>query len=209
MKENILSFKNNILKRPKILVAGLIILIIIPLAIGFAANFFQKLPAGSKDEQTDFAHTSLAFSEEPKISSASGMYEMDIAINSRDNNVSGAKLELVFDPKVLGNVDIKPGSFLPNPTVISKKIDAVNGRITYVLESADGVKGEGTVAVISFSKLTNQETTINFLPQTQVSAQGFDQSVLKETVSGIIEAIPSPINTPESVSPEISQQPKQ
>ncbi|MBI4097488.1 MAG: hypothetical protein HY426_00435 [Candidatus Levybacteria bacterium] len=189
MGEIIENLKKIRLSRPRVLVAGVIILIIIPLVIDLAAKISPDLPLRvSKDKEVDFAHTSLAFSEEPRISSTSSMLEIDLNINSGDNTVSGIKLELVFDPKVLGGVDIRPGSFLSNPTVISKEIDRANGKITYNIESAQGTKGEGAIAIISFSKLNNQETIISFLPQTFVTAQGFDQSVLRETVSAVIEA---------------------
>lgn len=211
MEENIGNLKKNRLSKPGILVAGLIVLIVIPLVVGLAAKIFPGIPTGLKDEKTDFAHTSLSFSEEPRVSSISGTYEVDLNVDTDDNNISGVSLELAYDPKSLGKVDIKPGNFLPNPAVIEKEIDTVNGRITYILGprlGSEGVKGKGTVAVISFSKLNNSETTIDFLPQTQVSAQGFDQSVLRETVSAVIGALPSSSDV-NFISPEGTQNPSQ
>ncbi len=173
-----------------LLVIGLVILTAVLLAISLYSKGSSPFPVITKqDQDKDFAHTSLSLSEEPRSSSLSGVYEVDVLIDSEDNQVTGVQLELSYDPKVLGKVDIKPGSFLSNPVVILKKIDTTNGRITYMLGSQlgdAGVKGKGTVAVISFSKTGDNETFIDFLPQTLVTAQGLDQSVLKETVSGVI-----------------------
>lgn len=179
-----------------LLVVGLVILTGVLLAI----SLYSKGPSPissiiKKDEENNFAKTSLVLSEEVRKSSVSGVYEMDVNIDSDDNEVTGAQLELSFDPKVLGKVDIKPGSFLSNPVVILKKIDTASGKITYMLGNQlgePGVKGQGTIAVISFSKTGNEETFIDFLPQTIVTAQGLDQSVLKETVSAVIGNIQSP-----------------
>ena len=179
-----------------LLVIGLVILTGVLLAISLYSKGSSPIPSIIKnDEESNFAKTSLVLSEEVRKSSASGVYEVDVSIDSDGNEVTGVQLELSYDPKVLGKVDIKPGSFLSNPVVILKKIDTDSGKITYMLGNQlgnPGVKGQGTVAVISFSKTGDNETSIDFLPQTLVTAQGQDQSVLKETVSGVIGNPQSP-----------------
>lgn len=203
MEENLKNIKKNNLNKTWLLVAGLIALTVVLLVVSLTSKNFPGLPIGLKDEKTDFAHTSLAFSKEPKTSSVSGTYEIDITINSDDNQISNVQLELVFDPKILTKVDIKPGGFLNDPVILSKKIDSVNGRITYAIANKTGekaVKGEGVIAVVSFSKTSPEETTISFLPHTQVSG-GRSQSVLRETVSAVIGILPSPSNTQSLISP--------
>lgn len=185
------GFKIN---KTMLLVAGLVILTGVLLAISLSSKKISSIPTLTREQETDFAHTSLSISEEPRVSSLSGTYEVDVNIDSSDNKITGAQLELSYDPKVLTKVEIEPGDFLPNPVVILKKIDAQNGKISYVIGSQlgeNGVKGTGAIAVITFSKTDNQETTINFLPQTLITAEGSDQSVLKESVSGIISTLPS------------------
>lgn len=179
-----------------LLVTGLVILTGVLLAISLYSKGSSPIQEIIKNaEENNFAKTSLVLSEEVRKSSASGVYELDVNIDSDDNEVTGVQLELSYDPKVLGKVDIKPGSFLLSPVVILKKIDTTSGRITYMLGNQlgePGVKGKGTIAVISFSKTGDKETSIDFLPQTLVTAQGLDQSVLKETVSGVIGTLPAP-----------------
>ncbi len=182
--------KKNPFNKTLLLVVGLVILTGVLLFISLSQKN-PSIPGITREEKEDtsFAHTSLVLSEEPRASSISGVYEVDVIIDSEDNQVTGAQLELSYDPKVLGRVDIKPGTFLSNPVVILKKIDNTSGRITYMLGNQlgdAGVKGKGIIATLSFSKLSSQETSIEFLPQTLVTAQGFDQSVLRETVSTTI-----------------------
>ena len=184
---NLKKFKVN---KTVFLVIGLVILTAVLLAISLYSKGASPLPIiTNQNKEEDFAHTSLVLSEEPRASSLSGVYEVDVNIDSQDNEITGTQLELSYDPKVLGKVDIKPGDFLSNPVVILKKIDTASGKISYMLGNQlgdPGVKGQGTVAVISFSKTGDDETFIDFLPQTLVTAQGVDQSVLKETVSAVI-----------------------
>src|SRR3990167_10921912 len=188
MEENLKSIKNSSLNKTWLLVAGLVILTVALLVVSLNSKNFPGLPTSSKDVKTDFAHTSLAISDEPRTGTASGTYEVDINIETKDNEVTGAQLELVFDPKVLTKVDIRPGDFLNDPVILIKDIDSQNGRITYVFGNKPGqkaVKGKGKVAVISFSKAGQEQTNINFLPHTAVSAPGYNQSVLRNTTSAV------------------------
>lgn len=195
MEENVKSKKNSNLNKTWLLVAGLVILTAILLVVSLNSKNFPGLPSESKEVKTDFAHTSLSISEEPRASTVSGTFEVGITIDTDKNEITGVQLELTFDPSILGRVDIKPGDFLKNPAVLIKDIDIKNGRITYALGNRPGekaVKGTGTVAILSFSKGSQVETGINFLPHTAVSSPGHNQSVLKETVSAVIGPLPSP-----------------
>ena len=177
------------LNKTNLLVAGLVLLTAVLLIISLTSQNPINLPGGSKDIKTGFANTSLAFSQTPRVGTSSGIYEMDINIDSKDNKVTGAQLELTYDPKVLENVDIRPGGFLDNPVVIVKSVDETKGIIKFWLGNRieePGIKGDGTIAVISFSKLGAGQTQINFLPKTSISAEGIDQSVLRQTISAII-----------------------
>lgn len=193
MEKNLNQIKKTGLNKTWLLVAGLVILTVILLVVSLTTKNFPGLPSGGRDEKLNLAHTSLAFSEEPRASSVSGTYEVDLNINTGDNEVQAAQLELVFDPKILTKVDIQPGSFFENPTVLSKKIDSKNGRITFAIANSTQslpVKGTGVIATVSFSKSSTSETIISFLPHTQVSA-GRSGSVLKETVSAVIGVLSS------------------
>ena len=194
MEENVEKLKKNSLNKTWLLVAGLVILTVVLLVVSLTSKSFSPLPKSPKAVKTDVARTSLSISEEPRASTVSGTYETDVNINSDDNKISGVQLELVFDPKILTKVDIRPGDFLKNPVIIIKKIDLANGRISYALANKPGekgVRGMGSVAVISFSKASAQETNISFLPHTEVASPGNDQSVLRQTSSAVIGALPT------------------
>lgn len=195
MEENRSSIKKSSLNKTWLLVAGLVILTVVLLVISLNSKNFPGLPSSSKDIKTDFAYTSLVISEETRASTVLGTYEVNININTDKNEVTGAQLELTFDPKILTKVDIRAGNFLNDPTILIKDIDTKNGRLTFALGNRPGekaVKGSGTIAILSFSKASLAETSVNFLPHTTVSAPGHNQSVLKKTVSAVIGPLPTP-----------------
>lgn len=178
-----------------LLVAGLVILTGVLLAVSLSSKNVSPLPILNREEEAENTSTTdLSISEDVRTSSTSGNYEVDVLINSNENMVTGVQLELSYDPKVLTNVDITTGDFLLDPVVILKNVDITTGKISFVLGSQlgePGVDGSGTVATISFRKAGNAETTINFLPQTLVTAEGSETSVLREATSGIISTLPT------------------
>ena len=208
MEDNIKSIKNSSLNKTWLLVTGLVILTVILLVVSLSAKNFPKAPTVSKDTKTDFAFTSLEISQDARASSVSGSYEVDINIDTDKNEITGVQLELTFDPSKLTKVNIVPGDFLLGPAVLIKDIDTKNGRITFALGNKPGekaVKGSGTVAVLSFSKAAPEATNINFLPHTAVSAPGYNQSVLRETVSAVIGALSnSATGSSKKISPVIT-----
>jgi hypothetical protein len=109
-------------------------------------------------------------------------YTSDITLTTERGKTTAVEIELKYDPKVLTNVDIQPGSFFTNPTVLSKTIDKVNGKVSYILATGLGqhpVNGNGTVAVLSFTPLTKSGiTTIALLPQSKVTVSGEVHSIL-------------------------------
>jgi len=173
-----------------IVTVGLLILALIP-------NL--KTPVKTTPKSTAIirdAQTNLSFSA-PIISSSSAL-QSNVEIATGRNKVTGVQLELSFDPKVLTNVDIAPGTFFTDPVIILKKIDAENGRITYALGIGLGQKavtGRGTLAVVTFIPVVGatESTSINFLPKTEVAAQGQIMSVLKTSSGATINLIsPTP-----------------
>lgn len=156
-----------------------------------------------------YAHTTLMFSE--PVNANFGNYTTSVNIDSGQNKVTAVQLEISYDPKVLTNVDIKPGPFIQNPIVLLKKVDQANGRISLALGiplGQKGIAGTGTVAVISFNQTATAKgsTVINFLPKTAVTAQGIAQSVLKTSTGKLFylnqNVTPSPaVNLPTSPSP--------
>ncbi len=201
---------NNIVKKNKLnktwlLVAGLVILTVVLLVVSLTSKNFSPLRSTPKEVKVDFAHTSLAVSEDVR-QSPDGGYETDVTINTYEDEISGAQIELSFDPKVLTNVDIEQGTFINSPAVLIKTVDTKTGVIRYAIAIKPGdkmVKGEGVIATISFNKTGSTPTNLNFLPQSQVSTTAHSQSLLRETTSAVI-SVGSASGAGAQTTPQIS-----
>jgi hypothetical protein len=117
---------------------------------------------------------------------SSSAYTVDIMLSTERTKITVVQIELSYNPKVLSNIDIVPGTFFSNPTILLKKIDKVNGRISYLLGIGLGQKPvtaqQGQVAVLKFTPLLRSSTaTIDFASQSQVNAAGVVSSVLTST----------------------------
>jgi hypothetical protein len=126
-----------------------------------------------------------------------GTLKYDLVVNSNINTVNAVQVDLGFDPKVLSNITITQGTFFPKPVVLIKDVNYKTGRISYAIgiQPTDyGVKGQGTVATISFQylKSAGASTKLEFMPKTLVAAEGVTQSVLKEATS-----ITIPLSSPQ------------
>ena len=175
-------------RRTIILIIVLVAATGVLLAIALTPQQYKPVPQLRPVQKPNYVQTTLELSNNPTVitSSTSALlsYGIDVIMKTYINNVTAVQLELSYDPNVLTNVDIKSGSFLKNPVVLVKKIDALKGRISYALGIPPGgnaTVGSGTVAVITFMSkgLPGQTTTINILPNSLVTAQGVDKSVLK------------------------------
>ena len=154
-------------------------------------------PTISKEAEKEIAFTTLTISGEPRVSTISGRYEVDVIINTDKNEVTATQIELVYDPNTLTIYDINPGSFMTNPEVLQKNIDADNGRVSFWLAIGKGqswVQGEGAIATITFAKIGTESAEISFSPKSSVSADGINDSALLNTFSGFINELPT--NTP-------------
>ena len=179
-----------------IIVAGIVILtgILLILSVN-STNLINNNPSSSTKTEKNVAHTSLEFASEPRIASPSGTYEIDLNINTGSDKVNLTQLEMSYNPKQLTRVDIKPGTFINNPVVIQKNVDAENGRIKFWLgtnPNQTGSSGNGTLATISFVKIGSGSAKIIFLPKTSVNADGSSESVLKNMTPAIIGTLPVP-----------------
>ena len=122
-----------------------------------------------------------------KLSTPSA-YSTSINIDTGQDPVNKVQLEISYDPKTLTKIEITPGSFFENPEIFLKNIDPVNGRISFALgvqNGNTGIVGQGILATLSFATLQKfASTSVSLLPKTQVTADGFPQSVLKSTING-------------------------
>lgn len=138
------------------------------------------------------AYTTLLLSPAVlSLSSPSGSLQVLINTGSgaKTNAVTAVQLEMQYDPKMLTNVTVTPGTFLSN--VLPGSADKATGRITYavgIVPSGSGVSGSGTVATIQFQSLLPKggSTQLTILPTSLVTAQGVEKSVLLKATNATI-----------------------
>lgn len=132
--------------------------------------------------------TSLALTPNPLMVTASTPSTLDVTIDTGGNNVRSVQLEIAYDPKVITNVSLKPGTFFTNPSVLP--IGGVNqnsGRITYALvpnSFTESRSGTGIVATMTFTPLlttANPQTEITLLEKSLVVGEARGQNVLVKT----------------------------
>ncbi len=114
------------------------------------------------EDKTGIAQTTLAFSPSPyALTATTGSLAITIASDS--NKITAAQLEISYDPTMLTNITITPGTFFDNPLVLLKNIDSKNGKIFYAIAlqpTAQAKSGAGTLATITFtSTLTPSQKT--------------------------------------------------
>ena len=176
-----------------IVVAAVVIITGILLILSVNSKNLISKPTPATQIKEDSPQTSLDFSQ-ARIASASGIYEIDVHINSGSNVVNLAQLEMSYNPKKLARVSIRPGTFLNNPVVIQNNVDPGSGRIKFWLglsPDRPGSSGQGTLATITFAKVGSGSAQIIFLPKTSVTGDS-NQSILKNTTSAIINILPKP-----------------
>lgn len=128
---------------------------------------------------------------EPKELDASAITEqtLDVTIDTGDNEVIVAYLELAFAPTIVTIIDIKPGDFFEDP-LYYKEIDQEAGKLHFDIGIPTGQsarKGRGTVATITLriqrpdSETGIDQTKITFDSSTEVYAQDADDSVVFKT----------------------------
>lgn len=198
-------------KRTLFLIFALFVITIVLLLMAlYQPQAPKTIPAVAPKEPV--AQTILSFGN-PEIATSSSVsvtnYSLPININSFKNKVTAIQLELQYDPQVLTNVSVVPGSFFTKPEVLLNQIDSKTGRISYAFGTGltePSVVGKGIAATLTFSAKAGiaQQTAIIFLPKTLVAAQGINQTVLKSTTNalftvGIVPSI-TPSTTPSAAT---------
>ena len=189
------SLKQNLLlnKTPLLIVFLVIATVSLVVLALSAGKITSPSPQKVSDEET-VLETSLSLGDPYQIEeeatasnaaeagSSSREFFSDVNITTGGNKVTAVQLEIKYNPDLLTNVDIFPGDFFQNPAVLLERIDAEEGIISYALGSDGGVSAEGIVAILSFEEKTfaRGETSLDFLSKTAVSAEGAEESVLRE-----------------------------
>jgi hypothetical protein len=174
------SFMHN---KTLMLIGVLALITVILLGLALYVGLPSK-PGGQK--QVAVIKTTL--SALTPVATSANVYTSNITLTTERGKTTAVEIELSYDPKVLSNVDIKPGPFFSNPTILSKKIDAVNGKVSYILGIGLGqypVDGNGTIAILSFTPLLKSGiATLVLLPKSEVTVAGTRPSILTN-VKGI------------------------
>jgi hypothetical protein len=173
--------------KKNLVIIAILVLITIVLLIAslFPKNQVKQKTTSAIPTPTLAPYVKSSLSLSSPNQNSSGKYSSNVEIATAGNQVTGVEIDLSFDPKVLTDVAITPGTFFTNPNTILKKIDPAKGLVTYTLfadAKQKSVYGKGTVAVLSFSIIPGVKTAssrINVLPATEAIAIGQFQSVLK------------------------------
>lgn len=186
--------RKNTMNKTWILVAILVVITGILLTVSLTAKNPIPGPTASEKMDENTPQATLVFSDFVRRSEVPGVLDVDINIDTGENKMTLAQLEMSYEPNSLTRVDIKPGSFIKNPRVLQKSINSENGRIKYWIGTAserNGIKGKGVIAIVSFAKIGTGAAQINFLPKTSITAEGLNYSILKNMVSGYIFNLPT------------------
>lgn len=174
-------------------IALIVLLAFIAAVLLYIALTPKKTNTATRVVQVEQSQENTVLSLSNTQKNANGTYFSDVLIDTGKDKLNAVQLELSFDPKALTNVDISAGNFLPQATELIKKVDPVNGTISYAISLPFGqspVSGKGVIAKITYSPVSSSldtSTTINFLPKTEVSSLSTGLSVLKQTVGGIVQ----------------------
>jgi len=180
------------------LISSLIIVLVALFVLSYSTDQRTPSPAPTSQPQpTPVAQTVIQLSPNPVSLTSSSSGTVDITMDTSTNEVTAVQVEILYDPKVLTNVSIRPGTFFTSPVPLLNTIDREEGRISYALAIAPAqapLKGSGTVATIVFSKnaaSTATQTELKLLPRTLVAAKGVGPSVLKSATGTTITLSPS------------------
>jgi hypothetical protein len=123
-----------------------------------------------------FIESSISFSPDTINTNSGKSNEALIEINTQGKYPTLIQLELAYDPSVISEVSLIPGTLFTSPIILLNNIDKKTGRISYALSVPDGETSKqllGTVAKLIFTINKNaiqNQTSFYFLPKTAIHA---------------------------------------
>ena len=190
---------------------GIIVLIILLLFVSVVLAtltylYRQKAPqVSAPQEQSQISappstsECALVLSPESLTVTPGIQSQLDVTIGSDGDYPTEVQVELSYDPVLLSNVRVVPGSFIDNPTILFNNVDQSTGRISYAMATPPNQqpqRREGTIASIFFTTqftLQSIQTTIGFLPKTAVYS--FNQKSTIKEMLGAKVLVSRPLNT--------------
>lgn len=142
------------MKKLFLLLTGVFILVAIPVTVLFIN---QNQDARSKAAPA----TTLAFSPSRITRKVGDTFQLEVVIDTGENQVVAAELHLTYDPEKLEAQTITNGSLFPN-ILSSGVIESGTADITVgAASAAQPVSGTGTVAVVKFKALATTDTPVS------------------------------------------------
>ncbi len=189
------KIKLNFLSHKTYYEGGVVVILLILIVCLFFISHSNKISINHTvmPTPTPQSRQTLIYFSPPNLAvnaQSSSTEKLNLVIQTNDNSIYGADIELNYDPNIITNLQIAPGSFIPKvenlPTAKPKP-----GTLSYIMVvpfKAKPVRGTGILAQVSFtinkSALQRAKSTqISFLPATSIS--GFNQkySVLNVALS--------------------------
>ena len=180
------------------LISGLVLVTVILFVVALRASqqtaptTQQQTPVAQKAEPTTPAHTVLAVGPNPLTVAPGTQGSAQVNIDASDNDVTAIQLEIGYDPNVLSNVKVIPGTLIQNPAVLIDKNDPATGRYTYafgITPNGTPIKGQGVAATITFTVKPGtivKQTQLGLLPTSLVTARGVAASVMKSATGTVL-----------------------
>lgn len=179
-------------KKTLALIITLIILTIVLLVVAFTTQNKQATPQTQETvtpTPTPIGHTTLMLENSvTQTLGSTSASTVNVVIDTHGDQVTAVQLEIAYDPKVLINMRVTPGTFFATPQVLPVGgVNTQTGRITYMIAPTnirETQTGTGVVAVLTFNPVRTTgvtETEITLLDKSNVAARGaFGTSVLIE-----------------------------
>lgn len=181
----------------KTLILVIVLTIITSLLVFFALQTNNNSAPKQKEitttptKQPIVKSTSLSF--DPNniiITNTATTSSVNIILDTENDEIAGAQIELLYDPKEITNVKIQTSPntlFGQNAQVLFNDINANTGRVSYGVATSPNqtqIRGKGPLAIVTFQKAytsTAKITSIQFIDKTMVTKIGENDSVLKQT----------------------------
>lgn len=182
-------------KKTLALISGLVLVTVVLFIVAFNANKQQTQNPPMTNSQPSVAvvpaHSVLALSPNPIYVGPGQQAQVDVTVDTSDNDVTAVQLELGYDPRYVTNLQVTPGTAFQNPVVLINKNNPQQGRMTYALgitPNKPTVKGKGVVATITFvaQGQIGTQSQLALLPTTLITARGVASSVLKSSTGTLV-----------------------
>lgn len=180
---------------PRIYLIGFAVLVLLGLfwvSSAYWENFFGKQTSSNRTEMVrEFTQqwqpkpvqkSEVSLSINPKTNSFKLQtdFDVEVVMDSRGKEIWGTDLAISFDPTQVRIDKVQAGNYIPKPLVLENRVDKEKGVINFSVGTLQAAKGKGVVATLQVRPIREGETTISFLPQTQVAMKGKENSAVIE-----------------------------